>query len=203
MNQMKAHLAALSLLDRAVHALSDDELRAILDALEPDAADAIAQAIGLDDVNDADAVTATRAAAVKGRVNGVLSQLGVVLSDACLADCIRALGDSADNPTEEELRAASHQLVADHGVGAVRLMLASAVVGEAPASVACIHLLKHDEVLALPAIEPRPRIVAAPADPALEAERDAVRERRKAEKARKQTEARARREQAERARRKA
>ena len=203
MNQMKAHLAALSLLDRAVHALSDDELRTILDDLEPDAAEAVAEAIDLDDLADPGAVEAARAAAVKGRINGVLSRLGIVLSDRCLADCIRALGDSADNPNEDELRIASHALVADHGVGAVRLMLASAVVGEAPASVACIHLLKHDDVLALPAIEPKAKTIAPPVDPAADAERDALRDRRKADKARKQAEANARREQAERARRKA
>ena len=200
MNQMKAHLSALSLLDRAVHALTDAELRAILDALEPEAAEAVAQAIDLDDLATDDAVDATRAAAVKGRINGVLQQLGVVLSDRCLTDCIEVLGDSADNPTEDELRAASLELVERHGVGAVRLMLASAVVGEAPASVACVRMLKHDAVFALPPVELRARVVAEPADAATLAEREAIRERRRADKARKQAEARARREQAERAR---
>ena len=146
MNQIKTQLAAASLLDRALNAVTDDELRDLLTKIPDDAAAAVSQEIGVESLTDAKAGLAIRLAASKGRVNGVLAQLGMVLSEPCLNDCVDKLGDSAENPSEDELRTVAHELVATHGVGPVRLMLASAVVGEAPASVACIHLLKTDEI---------------------------------------------------------
>ncbi len=139
----------------------------------------------------------TREASHRGRMNGTLERVAAVLADGCLADCITVLGDAADNPTESQLLAVTDGLIERHGLSTVRLMLASAVAGEATASPLCIRLLKHHEVLALPAAAPlaTPVRAATSADP----ERDALRERRKQDKARKQAEQRARREQQARA----
>jgi hypothetical protein len=202
MNQIKTQLAAAALLDRALNAVTDDELRVLLNKVPDEAATAVSTEIGVESLADAKAGLALRLAASKGRVNGVLGQLGMVLSDACLSDCVEALGESADNPTEDELRTVSHELVTSHGLGAVRLMLASAVVGEAPASVACIHLLKTDEILALPPVVAVEPVAPTPLTAAELAEREAVRQRRKDDHARKQAEAQARRNQAAQSRRK-
>ena len=202
MNQIKTQLAAAALLDRALNAVTDEELRAMLDKMPEDAAKAVSQEIGVETVADAKAGLALRLAGSRGRVNGVLGQLGTVLSESCLNDCVDKLGDSAENPTEDELRTVSHELVETHGIGAVRLMLASAIVGEAPASVACIHLLKNDEVLALPPVVAAEPVAPTPLTPQELAEREAVRLRRKDDRARKQAEAQARRDQIARSRKK-
>lgn len=195
MNQIKTQLAAAALLDRALNAVTDEELRAMLDKMPADAAKAVSQEIGVETLADAKAGLALRLAGSRGRVNGVLGQLGTVLSESCLNDCVDKLGDSAENPTEDELRTVSHKLVETHGIGAVRLMLASAIVGEAPASVACIHLLKTDEVLALPPVVVAEPVAPTPLTPKELAEREAVRLRRKDDRARKQAGAQARRDQ--------
>ena len=46
-----------------------------------------------------------REAAAKGRIDGTLESLALVLTDATLADCITELGDHADNPSSDQLRA--------------------------------------------------------------------------------------------------
>ncbi|MEO7397508.1 MAG: hypothetical protein ABIW84_02985, partial [Ilumatobacteraceae bacterium] len=187
MNTTKAHIAALSLLDRALIAISDDELKALLAALPDDHVSAVRRISGLrqeasfgaadttaadlagqsdqgseHDLTSAPAliddsfVDAVRAAAHKGRLNGDLQRLGVVMSDACLADCVTQLGDKAEMPTEDDLKEVLPGLVEAHGVGLVRLMLASTVVGEAPASATIVALLKDDELVALPPGEQKP-----------------------------------------------
>ena len=107
---------------------------------------------------------AIRAAAAKGRIDGGMESLALVLTDAALADCIEQLGDHSDNPTTEQLRAVLPGIVERHGIGVTRLMLASTVAGEANASVVIRDLLKHDELVELPPPEPaRPSpIVRAP-----------------------------------------
>ena len=203
MNQMKTRLAALNLLDRALNALTDDELRTMIDGVPEDAAGPLASAIDVPETADVDAVPALRLAASRGRVNGMLEQLSILLCEKCLDDCIAKLGDESDSPSEDRLREVSHELVETHGVGAVRLMLASSVAGEANASAACVSLLKTDDVLKLPP-PPPPRNYGKSAVVATESgdttERAAIKERRKEEKRRKQAEATARREQSARAR---
>ena len=81
MNQTKAHIAALSLLDRAILATTDDEMAALIAGLPEDHTSAIKRLCDLRD-EDADLVEAVRIAARKGRLNGDLQRLGVVLSDA-------------------------------------------------------------------------------------------------------------------------
>ncbi|QQS25830.1 MAG: hypothetical protein IPM43_05545 [Actinomycetota bacterium] len=211
MNQVRNRLAALSLLDRAFNALSDDELTSLLDALEEDAADAVdhiarwradeAPADGTEPAT-ASRLAAVRSAAQRGRMNGDLERIALVVSDRCLADCIEQLGEASDNPSEDELQRVIPGLVERHGLATTRLMLASVVTGEAVAAPLLTRLLKHDDVVKLPPAEQRP---VAP-EPRIDAADDAERERLRAErKARHQADrdaARARREQAAAAKRK-
>lgn len=197
---MKTRLQALGLLDRALRATSDDELTAAVAALNDDHREAVERLVGAtgDDVTP----DAIRAAAVKGRMNGTMESLAIVLTDACLADCIEQLGDHSDNPTGEQLKEVLPGVVERHGLAITRLMLASTVAGEAAAANTIRDLLKNDELVQLPKEEPR-RIVpvaerAADAEP--DPEREAVRARRQEARRRKQAEAAARREQAARAR---
>jgi hypothetical protein len=189
---MKTRLQALRLLDRALAATTDDEIAALVAALDDDHREAVEHlAEGL-------TPAAIRESVAKGRVNGTLESIAVVLVDACLADCIEKLGDHSDNPTSDQLREVLPGLVERHGLACTRLMLATTVVGEAPASAIIRDLLKHDDDIKLPPVEPRPipPIVQAPRVP--DAEREAVKAKRRELKLRRQEEARARREQSER-----
>lgn len=201
MNQTKAHIAALSLLDRALLATTDDEMAALLAGLPEDHTSAIKRLCDLRD-EDADLVEAVRVAARKGRLNGDLQRLGVVLSDACLADCVEQLGESADMPTEEELQAVIPGLIERHGVGPVRVMLAATVVGEAPVSDIIVGLLKTDETVKLPPLELKPLAPLLP-QKADDAERLQLKALRKERKALEQAEAKLRRDQVARARNRA
>ena len=217
MNQTKAHIAALSLLDRAMIAVTDEELQALLAGLPEDHVSAVKRISGLrpddatdatDDTDDTDAtdegvdttdvIEGIRAAAHKGRLNGDLQRLGVVLSDACLAECVEQLGEAADMPTEDDLQRVMPDLIAKHGVGVVRLMLASTVVGEAPASAIIVGMLKHDDAVKLPPAADKPLAPLLPLKQD-DAERLALKAQRKERKAHEQAAARLRREQLARA----
>lgn len=198
---MKNRLQGLSLLDRALLNMTDDELEALIESLPDDhrgALDTICGAGegGFDD--PAARLLALRATAARGRMSGGLERITTVLTDPCLADCITTLGSSADNPSEPELLDAAPGLIERHGLAVVRLTFAASVAGEAAASVALIRLLKHDPVLALPAPPP-----PAPVTVLAQEADDETKARRKAAKERKQAEARARREQQLRARNRA
>ena len=157
---------------------------------------------GEEELQGAELVEAIRSVAIKGRMNGNLERLAGVVSEPCLADCVEQLGDRADMPSEADLLEVAPGLVERHGIGIVRVMLAAAVAGEAPASPAIIRILKHDETLALPAPSPTPSPAPVKAPSAEEvAERERIKERRKEERRQKQAEQAARREQAARARR--
>lgn len=197
---MKNRLQALSLLDRALLAMTDAELEALVATLPDDHREAIDKLCGARDEtgfeDPAARTVAIRATVARGRMTGALEQVTTVLTDPCLADCIKELGDASDNPTEAELAEATPGLIERHGLATVRLTLAASVAGEAAASVLLTRLLKHDEVLALPAREVEPE---APVVITREAD-DETKARRKAAKERKQAEARLRREQQARAR---
>ncbi len=193
MTQIKQRLQALALLDRALLAMTDEELETLVATLPDDHREALdticGKADGFDD--PAARTLALRATVARGRMSGALEQVATILTDPCLADCITALGDASDNPTEEDLQRVAPELIEQHGLATVRLMLASSVAGEAAASVVLIRLLKHDDVLGLPA-------PAAPTAAPVVHPRSADEEtkaRRRAAKERKQAEARARREQ--------
>jgi hypothetical protein len=194
---MKNRLQALSQLDRALAAMTDEELTALIDSLPEDHRGAVDQLSGareggFDD--PAARIVAVRSTVARGRMSGALEQIATVLTDVCLADAIEVLGANSDHPTEAQLQEIVPGLIERHGLPAVRLTFAASVAGEAAASVTLTRLLKHDEVLALPApAAPGPVVVLS-----READDD-TKARRKALKERKQVEARARREQALRA----
>jgi len=193
-NEMKTRLQSLGLLDRAIRTTTDEELEAVVAALGDDHREAVER------FTDGEATPeSVRAAAVKGRLDGTMEGLAMVLTDAALADCIKELGDHADNPTSDELRKVLPGVIERHGIGVTRLMLASTVVGEAAAANVIRDLLKHDELVALPKLEPTPPpIVRAPE--LSDVERDAIKANRQELKRKKQAEARQRREQSARAR---
>lgn len=193
MSQLKTRLQALSLLDRAFSCITDDELVAMVAALPDDHRTTLDELCGAQDggFTDAGARTlALRSTAARGRMNGVLEQVTTVLTDPCLASCIEALGDHADNPTEDQLLAATPALVEQYGVPTVRLMMAAAVAGEAQASVMLTRLLKQHDEFKLP---PAPAVQTSLL-PVRQAD-DETKAKRKAMKDRKAAEAKARREQ--------
>jgi hypothetical protein len=198
---MKNRLQALALLERALSAMTDEELDALVATLPDDHRTAIDKICGARDGGFEDPAARTlaiRTTAARGRMSGPLEQISTVLTDPCLADCIEQLGDNSDNPSEEDLAEVTPGLIERHGLPTVRLTLASSVAGDAAASVLLTRLLKHDEVLALPPeSEPAPVVV-------LTKEIDEeTKARRKAAKERKQADARLRREQQARARNRA
>ena len=191
MSQLKTRLQALSILDRAFTCISDEDLVAMVAAIPEDHRTALDQLCGAGEdgfEEDAARLLAMRSTAARGRMDGGLEQVCTLLTDACLAACIEALGDHSDNPTEAQLLEVTPALIEAHGLPTVRLMLAASV--EAAASVMLTRVLKHDETLALPAAA----TVEATLLPAPQAD-DETKARRKAAKERKQAEARARREQ--------
>jgi len=198
-NQVKNRLQSLGLLDRTFAVATDEELTSLIDSLDEEHLDALADLIEADDTVD---IAAVRSALASGRLDGTMEGVAMVLTDACLADCIEQLGDNADHPSSEDLREVLPGLIERHGLAANRIMLASTVAGEAPAAAIIRDLLKNDELVALPPAESK-SVIPPPTsgDERDEAEREALRERRREAKARKQAEAKARREQAARAKR--
>jgi hypothetical protein len=194
-NQVKSRLQALGLLDRAFANATDDELVAARDALDDDHRDALDQLVGA----DADAQT-MRDAVARGRLDGTLESAALVISDACLADCIEQLGEHADHPSSDQLREVLPGIVERHGLGITRMMLASTVVGEAPAAAIIRDLLKHDDLVKLPPAEPRPITPLGPSADVSDEERAALKAKRKEMRKKKQDEQRQRREQSKRAR---
>jgi len=190
-NQVKTRLHALGLLDRTFSNMSDDDLVAIIEAMPEDHRDAFNQLIG---TTEADAA-AVRATATKGRLDGTMESLALVLTDKCLADCIEQLGDHAESPSTEQLQSVTPGLVERHGLNVTQMMLASTVVGEAPASAIIRDLLKNDELVKLPPAEPRPLSPMIAGPEVSPEERAAIKAKRQEMRQRKQDEARTRREQ--------
>ena len=193
MSQLKNRLQALSLLDRAFASLTDAELESLVASLPDDHREAVDEICGAKEGGFTDPAArslAMRATAGRGRMSGQLEQLSTIVTDPCLAKCIELLGDNSDNPTEPQLMEITPTLIEEFGVGCTRLMLATSVAGEAAASVMLTRVLKHDETLGLPAVEP----VDVAVLPAPQAD-DESKAKRKAAKEKKQADARARREQ--------
>ena len=128
-----------------------------------------------------------------------MESIALVLTDAALADCIKELGDHADNPTKEQLRAVLPGIVERHGSGRPADAGVDASPARPNAAAVIRDLLKHDELVKLPAAEPPrgPVVLAPPAD---DPEREAIKARRHEQKRKKQADARTRREQSARAR---
>ena len=190
MNQTKTRLQALGLLDRSFRAASDEDLSAAIEALDDDHREALERVVGGETTPDA-----IRQAVVKGRINGTMETIALVLTDASLADCIEKLGDHSENPTSEQLREVLPGVIERHGLAITRMMLASTVAGEAAAATVIRDLLRHDDIVKLPPeelrpIAPEPR-EAEEDDP----EREAIKAKRVEARRRKQEQAAQRREQ--------
>jgi hypothetical protein len=202
-NQVKNRLSALSVLDRAFRLVPDEKVLALYDALDEEGRDGvqhIASVKGQDPTPDA-LIAAIRETVNKGRINGDLERMALVLTENCLNECIEALGSKADDPSEEDLRGVLSAVIDNHGLDVTQVMLATVVTGEAIASPIITRILKHDDAWKVP---PAPAVTSAPviADSRDEAERAAIKEQRKARKAAEQEAARRRREQSQAARRK-
>ncbi len=195
-NQVKTRLQSLGLLDRTISLATDAEITALVEALDEDHLDALTELV----LGETDPVH-IRDAASRGRLDGTMEGIIMVITDACLADCIEQLGDHADHPSTEDLQGVLPGLIERHGLAATRMMLASTVAGEAPAAPIIRDLLKNDDVLKLPPVESRPVVAPAFAAVADDPEREAIKAKRKEAKARKQAEAKTRREQAQNAKR--
>ncbi len=188
MSQMKNRLQALTLLDRAFNAITDDELAAAVAALPEEHRTAIDEACGAREGGFTDPAARTlamRATVARGRVNGGLEQLTTLLTDPCLAKCIELLGDNSDNPTQDQLLEITTKLSKEFGLPITRLTLATSIAGEAAASEMLTYVLKHDDTLALP---PAPKVEvevlpARTADEETKAKRKAAKERKQAESA--------------------
>ena len=188
MSKITDRLHALTLLDRAFNALTDDELAALVATLPDDHREAIDEVCGAKEGGFTDVAARTlamRATAARGRVNGGLEQVATLATDPCLAKCIELLGDNSDNPSHDNLQEIAPALIEEFGLGTVRMMLASSIAGEATASAMLIDVLKHDEVLALPPaskvdIEVLP---ARTADDETKAKRKAAKEKKQADSA--------------------
>lgn len=197
MNHVKNRMQALGLLDRSIKAATDDEITSGIEALDDDHRE------GLESFVEGDLdVDALRAGVKAGRIDGSMEAIAAILTDACLADCIEALGDHADNPSTDQLKEVLPGLIERHGLAITRIMLAATVAGEAPASAIIRDLLKNDDELALPKIE-EPQIAAVlDTSKRSDDEQAELREQRKAAKAAKKEADRARKAQAAAARRK-
>lgn len=198
MSQLKIRLQALSLLDRAFAAMTDEELATLVASLPDDHVEALDELCGAREggFTDADARNlAVRATAARGRMNGGLEQISTLVTDPALAKCIEMLGENSDNPSEEQLLEVTPTIIEEFGLATTRLMLASSIAGEAAASVMLTRVLKHDETLALPPVE-MPEVEVLPARSADEE----TKAKRKAAKEKKQAEARKAREQQQKAR---
>ncbi|MBA3802239.1 MAG: hypothetical protein H0X22_04945 [Acidimicrobiia bacterium] len=188
MNQTRTRLQSLGLLGRAFQAATDEELDAMVAALDDDHRDALTE-LGATDA------ASVRTAAAEGRIDGTMESLAVVLVDACLADCIEQLGDHADNPSSDELRDVLPGIIERHGVAETRIMLASTVAGEANASAIIRDLLKSDDDVKLPPAEEPPVVVFERHRDDDDPDRQALLARRREQRKAKQDAARVRREQ--------
>ena len=193
---MKNRMQALGLLDRSFKAATDEELSAAIEALDEDHRDGLATLV--------EEVTAdgVREAVRAGRIDGGMEAIAAVVTDASLADCIEQLGDNADNPSSDQLREVLPGVIERHGVAVTRIMLASTVAGEAPASAIIRDLLKTDETVRLPKAEEAQLAPLIDTSKRSDAEQAELRAKRaEARKAKKDAE-RARRAQSQAARRK-
>lgn len=187
---MKNRMQALVLLDRAFKAASDEDLATAIETLDDDHRE------GLDSFVDELTADGVRTAVRSGRIDGAMEAIAAILTDECLADCIEVLGDHADNPSTDELRDVLPGLVERHGLAKAQIMLASTVVGEAPASAIIRDLLKSDELLALPKTEEVPFSPVLDTSKHSDEEQAALREKRAAARKAKKEAERARKAQA-------
>jgi hypothetical protein len=191
-NKVKNRLQTLGLLDRTLSVATDDDVVALVAGLDEDHLEALTELVG----GEPDVVR-VRDAISRGRLDGTMEGIAIVLTDVCLADCIEQLGDAADYPSTDDLNDVLPGIIERHGIAATRIMLAATIAGEAPAAAIIREFLKSDETLGLPPVE-LGSVVPLRSENEPD-DRDELKARRKEAKAKKQAEARARREQAQRA----
>lgn len=190
------------MLDRAFRLLNDARIGELYESLDEEGRSAIRHIASVQgEASTPDVVAAIRVTTAKGRVNGDLERIAITLTETCLDECIEALGSNADDPSEENLRSVLPAVIKKHGLDVTQVMLATVVTGEALASPIITRLLKHDAEWKLP---PPPAVDVAPVVKVTahdDAERQAIKEQRKARKLAEQEQARRRREQSAAARR--
>lgn len=145
----KEHVLRLALVEKELRLLPDVELSALVAACPEEAQRWFIGISGSDD--ETLNVEGLRGALKRGRMKGLPDRACATLTDACLHDCIEALGDRADLPSEADLMAVTPALAAKHGVSTTRLMLAAAALAEAPAANAIVKVLKNDPALTVSA----------------------------------------------------
>jgi hypothetical protein len=145
----KEHVLRLALVEKELRLLPDDQLGKLVGACPEEAQKWLINISGTDD--ETLSVEGLRGALKRGRMKGLPDRACATLTDACLHDCIEALGEKADLPSEADLMAVTPALAAKHGIGTTRLMLAAAALAEAPAANAIVKVLKNDPSLAIPA----------------------------------------------------
>ena len=145
----KDHVLRLAAAERELRTISDAKLIDLIDASEESVRNWVASLVGgTDDEGNID-IAGVRGALTRGRMKGLPDKFIANVTDPLLQDCIEVLGANADFPSEEQLEAVLPGLVSRHGVGAVRLMLAGAVLGEAPAAGAIAKVLKKSPTLSI------------------------------------------------------
>ncbi len=145
----KEHVLRLVVVERELRAFPDDELVALI-AKSSDQVQQWFAKLGGSEEDGLD-IKAVRGAVQRGRMKGVPDRVASFLTEPCMDDCVAALGAQADFPSEEDLRRVTPGLVERHGLPTTRLMFASALLSDAPASAAITKILKSDPALARPA----------------------------------------------------
>jgi hypothetical protein len=135
-------------LERELRGIPDAEMAEMIDALPEELREHLNPWCPEGEPS-AEHVANLRGAIQRGRMKGMPEKVADVLTAACLQDCIETLGDRADFPSIDDLHVAVPLVAGRHGVRRTRLMLASAVVGEAPASAAILKVLKTDPSIAV------------------------------------------------------
>ncbi|HEY4928478.1 MAG TPA: hypothetical protein VIH95_04955 [Acidimicrobiales bacterium] len=133
----------------------------------------------------------------KAQYRAALPYAAAVYAEPCLAAVIEALGDDADDPSEERLLEAIDSVGADHDDTTVTVMLASVADGEMAASDLCFSLLDSDGRFGLPGWQQFERSAPEPAAERTPVAAGASQEQRDARRAKKHREAEERRKRAE------
>ena len=172
---MQTRLHALNMLDRAFGEVTDEEIVALVAGLPEDHAELLTKVAGTTPAG-------IREAARSGKMDSTLENIGALLTDNCLNDCIEALGDSADDPSVIQLAEVVPGLVEKHGKAVTQVMFACTMAGEAKAAINIRELLKDNEHIAMAPVAMRDFTAGVVRTVDDSAERGAVLAARKARK---------------------
>ena len=172
---MQTRLHALNMLDRAFGEVTDEEIVALVADLPEDHAELLAKVAGSTPAE-------IREAAKAGKMDSTLENIGALLTDKCLSDCVEALGTAADDPSVIQLAEVVPGLVEKHGKAVTQVMFACTMAGEAKAAINIRELLKDNEHIAMAPVAMRDFTAGVVRNVDDSAERAAVLEARKARK---------------------